>query len=125
MISAVELEVQTANTRQFIEADAEEIVFIHLGEKIRTAGGGYRHDEDWDPRSAPQRVRLIPQSDKVPVSADTNGTRERPEYILAGLPDADFLKGDTFDWRGQRWQVSQIHDKPDYIRKGDVILYHG
>lgn len=123
MISAAEMEVQVANTKVFIEADVETIIFRRPGSRIRTETGGFR--DVGEERSAAQRVRLIPQSDKVPVAADTNGTRERPEYIVAGLPDADFRKGDIFDWRGQTWSVEQVHDKPDYIRKGDVILHRG
>lgn len=125
MISAAELKVQIASTKQFIEADVELIQFNHPTLRVRTPGGGYTEDPSVSTISTPQRVRLIPQSDKVPVSADTNGTRERPEYIVAGLPDAEFRKGDTFDWRGQTWKVVQMHDKPDYIRKGDVILHRG
>lgn len=123
MISTAELAVGIATTKQFIESDVEVIVFKRPMRRERTETGGYADIPGFT--SEPQRVRLIPQSDKVPAAMDTNGTRERPEYILAGLPDADFDKGDTFVWRGQTWKVEQLHDKPDYIRKGDVILHDG
>lgn len=123
MISAAEMAVHVASTKAFVEADVETIIFQRPGGRIRTETGGYKDVAATTTKT--QRVRLIPQSDKVPVSADTNGTREIPEYIVMGLPDADFQKGDLFDWRGQRWSVQQIHDKPDYARKGDVILHRG
>lgn len=124
MISAAELAVQTEQTKAFIAADVEEIVFRHPGERIRnTATGGFT---DVAPSVSPvQHVRMIPQADKVVLAKDTAGTREAPEYILAGLPSADFRKGDTFEWRGQTWAITAVHDKPDYIRKGDVILKDG
>ena len=123
MISAAEMSVHVASTRQFIEADVEEVVFSHAGTRVRTAAGGF---EDLAVSDSPtQRVRMIPQSDKVPEAADSSGTRERPEYIVVGLPDADFRKGDTFLWKGQHWRIAQLHDKPEYIRKGDVVLHRG
>lgn len=124
MISAAEMAAQVAQTKAFIDADVESIVFLHAGTRIRnTATGGYT--DVAASSSAAQRVRLIPQADKVVLAKDTAGTREAPEYIVAGLPDADFRKNDTFEWRGQVWKITAVHDKPDYIRKGDVILKDG
>lgn len=127
MISAAEMEVGLAQTREFIEADVETVVFLHRGQRVRNAAGGWTDVEDWDPRSDPQRVRLIhhPAGDKVQSVNTTDGDRERPEYTVIGMPDADFQEDDQFEWRGDRWKITYIHDKPDYIRKGDVILEHG
>lgn len=122
MISAAEMQAHLAQTRAFVAADVEEIVFEHTERVRNPATGGYK---DVVTTSDLQRVRMIPQSDKVPQVVAPEGTREQPEYIVCGMPDAKFNKGDTFAWRGQTWRITQLHDKPDYIRKGDVILHNG
>lgn len=125
MISAAEMAVQVAQTKAFIEADVEQIVFTRPAVRVRTETGGYR---DIPGVVTPaQRVRMVhqPAGDRVKRADDTNGQRELPEHIVLGMPDADFQKGDVFDWRGQTWKIEAIHDKPDYIRKGDVILHRG
>lgn len=125
MISAAEMEVGVAQTRDFIEADVEVITFLSRAPRRRNAAGGFEDAEAWV-QSEPQRVRLIhhPAGDKVQSQSTTDGARETPEYTLIGLPDANFQKGDRFSWRGDVWNVVYIHDKPDYIRKADVELDH-
>lgn len=125
MISDAEMAVHVANTRVFIEADVEVIQFQHAAGKVTTPTGG-RVDVP-GALSEPQRVRMIhqPFADRVKRADDTNGKRELPEHVVLGMPDADFQKGDVFEWRGQEWKIEAIHDKPDYIRKGDVILNRG
>lgn len=126
MISAAEMEVGLAQTAAFIDADPEEIVFLRKGERTRNAAGGWTDVVAGDPRTAPQRVRMIHQlvNDREMSVATTDGARRTPGYTLVGLPTSDFLKDDRFEWRGATYRIVYVHDKPDYIRKADVELDH-
>jgi len=111
-------------TVAFVAADPETISITPPAARVSDGAGGYT-TTDGTPFAA--TVRLIPQSDKVPVVATWEGNREKVEYILIGHPDlrATIVKGSTFAWRGQEWRIAQLHDKPDYECKADVILHGG
>lgn len=121
MISAVELEIMVRQTEAFVAADAETLTVTP--KPVRTSDGAGGHTlTDGQPFDI--TARLIPQSDKVPVADTWEGTRARVEYILVGHPNLalQLSKDDVFQWRGQSWKIQQIHDKPDYEFKADVIL---
>jgi hypothetical protein len=46
-----------------------------------------------------------------------------PEWVIMMEPDSDLQRYDRFTWRGIEWEIAQIHTKPDYQLKGDVIRY--
>lgn len=120
MISAVEMAIMSRQTDAFVAADAETITVTPKPTRTADGAGGYTLTD-----GAPfdLTVRLIPQSDKVPVTDTWEGTRPRTEYILIGNPDLalQLSKDDVFAWRGAEWKISQVHDKPDYEFKADVI----
>lgn len=124
MTRAAELGIMIRHTAQFIAADPETIMVTPAEARLADGAGGFtiQKGEPFE-----RTVRLLPQSDKVPVISTWEGTRERVEYILLDVPEAKLLlmKDDTFAWRGQVWKISQIHDKPDYEFKADVVLYGG
>lgn len=124
MTSPVELALLIRQTQAFVDADAEEIVLTPRLGNWPDGAGGYTKLEG-DPTI--ETVRLIPQSDKVPLLQTWEGTREKVEYILISVPTAAarFTKGSTFVWRSQVWKISAIHDKPDYAFKADVVLHVG
>jgi hypothetical protein len=118
---SAELALQITMTEAFILADAVEIQLLRR-EKVSDGAGGFTLS---DPQELPgvQTFRLIPQSDKVPEVSTSDGRRANVEYILLALPDADLQRYDLFDWEDIRWEIAQIHMKPDYERKGDVVQY--
>jgi hypothetical protein len=121
--SAAELAIMVKQTAAFIAADAETIIVTPTTRASDGAGGHTK--TAGTPYS--EVVRLIPQSDKVPLLTVTEGTREKVEYILLALPEqAPRLKaGHVFSWRSQDWKISAVHDKPDYEHKADVVLHVG
>lgn len=121
MISALELQICTTQTAAFVAADAETIVVTPAPTRVSDGAGGHTLTAG---TPFEEIVRLIPQSDKVPVVGTWEGTREKVEYILISVPDAAnrLFKDSVFSWRGQSWKISQIHDKPDYEFKADVVL---
>lgn len=121
MISAVELGIMTAQTKAFIDADYEDIVIEPRETKTSDGAGGWTMVSG--PDLAPVRVRLIPQSDKVPEQSSLEGRRKAPEFVLVALPGADIQRYDRFNWRGNTWEIAQVHDKPEYELKGDVVLH--
>lgn len=121
MISAVELRFLTAQTKAFIDADFEDIVIEPREIKTSDGAGGWVNTT-----SAPLpalRVRLIPQSDKVPEATSLEGRRPVPEYVLVALPGSDIQRYDRFVWRGITWEIAQVHQKPEYELKADVVLH--
>lgn len=118
-----ELELQITMTEAFILADAVELQLLRR-EKQPDGSGGYTFT-DPVPLDNVQTFRLIPQSDKVPEISTSDGRRANPEFVLLAMPDADLQRYDLFDWAGDRWEIAQIHLKPDYERKGDVVQYVG
>lgn len=114
----VELEMQVAATRAFILADPEDLVFLRAS-RISDGAGGFLPGTQVE--IATQTARLIPQSDKVPEVTGSDGRHSVPEWILLMEPDADLKRYDRFSWGGNEWEVAQIHLKPVYELKGDVI----
>ena len=120
MSTAVE-KIMTKSTLAFIEADPEAIVLQRPGAATSDGAGG----KTTVPGTTLECVvRLIPQSDKVPTTVTWEGTRSAVEYILMADPALrpEITKGSTFDWHGKTYRIAQIHDKPTYEFKADVIL---
>lgn len=120
-MNAGELELQKAATRAFILADAEEINIVRTPRVSDGAGGFVESSPSIN--IAPQVVRMIPQSDKVTEVAGSDGRRAVPEWVLLMEPGSDMQRYDRFVWRGVTWEIAQVHTKPDYEIKGDVIKY--
>lgn len=122
---AAELALMIRQTQAFVNADPETIVITPAVSRVSDGAGGHQ----LVPGTPFEHVcRLIPQGgdqkSKVPTVSTWEGTRAVSEYVLLDVPSAAELiyKGDTFTWRGQTWKVLQIHDKPDYTFKADVVL---
>lgn len=119
-MDAAELEIQATATRAFILADAEDLQLVRSTRSSDGAGG-------WVYSTpvplAIQTARLIPQSDRVQEVITSDGRRAFPEYVILMEPSSDMQRYDQFTWRGIVWEISQIHYKPDYEMKGDVIRY--
>lgn len=122
MINPKELAVQVAATQAFIDADYEMIQIQGQEQRIDDGAGGWTTIPAAP--SDPIKVRLIPQSDKVAV-VTPEGTRNAPDFVILGLPDTSFDRGDIFDWKGKTWIIEEVHLKPEYERKGDVRVHHG
>jgi hypothetical protein len=121
-MEAAELELQEGITRAFILADAENLV---LRRRTRTSdgAGGFKYATPVD--LAVQVFRIIPQTDQVPEIQDSNGRMAMPEWVILGESGADMKQYDRFTWRGMDWEIVQIHQKPDYEKKGDVVRVGG
>lgn len=119
MLSDAERETQIQLTKGFIDADPVDILVSNPGDRIPDGEGGWVVTNG-DP--VPVHGRLIPQSDKVPVSVSGEGFRPAPEFILVTLPGSAMIKGSRFEYAGAKWIIDQIHPAPEYEKKGDVYL---
>jgi hypothetical protein len=119
-MNAAELAMQEAITASFILADPEEIQ-LYRSDKVTDGAGGFIQSTSQSPMS-PQTVRMIPRTDAVEEMKTVDGHRPIPPYtLLAGL-DVDVERYDIFAWRGTWWEITEIHDKPDYEIKADVNI---
>ena len=123
MMPAIERILMESQTAMFIDSDPELITILPRRTQVPDGAGGWTNVETFN--NTPIKVRLIPQSDKVPEVTPMEGRRKATEYVLLALPGTDVQRYDRFSWRDQVWQVDQIHDKPEYELKGDVVLYVG
>jgi hypothetical protein len=120
MMNAVELELQSAATRAFILADPEDLDLVRTLPVSDGAGGFIGSSET---PLATQTARMIPLTDQVPEIRGSDGRMAVPEWVVLMEPGADMARYDRFTWRGTEWEIAQIHFKPDYEAKGDVIKY--
>lgn len=116
------LEVNRMNTDLFIDADPL-ILVLRFNEKEPDGEGGYLRSDDM--YTAPQKFRLIPQSDIMPQVRTPDGVTLTPSYVLLGNHDAVIPRWATFVIDTVLFRiVSPI--RPDYSllnvyeRKADV-----
>lgn len=119
-MNSIELDLQMSATRAFILADAEDVNFLR---SVRTSDGAGGFVSGPEVMIATQTVRMIPQSDKVLEVTGSDGRRAIPEWVILMDPGSDMKRYDRFTWRNIVWEVAEIHTKPDYELKGDVIRY--
>jgi hypothetical protein len=119
-MDAAELEIQATATRAFILADPEDLTLMR---RVRTPDGSGGFTYGSPAALAVQTGRMIPQSDRVVELRTSDGRSAIPEWVLMMEPDSDMQRYDQFTWRGAVWEIVQIHNKPDYELKGDVIRY--
>ena len=117
-MDAAELELNKEATLAFILADPEDITLLRP-HKVSDGAGGFKLGSPTP--LITQTGRLIPQSDRVLEVRNSNGRMAMPEFVLLLPAEADLLRYDTFVWRGATWEIAQVHTKPDYELKGDVI----
>lgn len=113
----------TAQTKAFIASDFEVIAITPRILRTSDGAGGWTEAEGVPLPGI--TCRLIPQSDKVPETPSLDGRRATPEYIMLMMPGEDVQENDTFFWRGAKYQIAQVHRKPEYELKADVVLYVG
>lgn len=113
-----ELAANRRLTEAFIDADPVVLSIVIPGQKTPDGEGGW---VTTPALTISAKGRLIPQSDKVPVLATSEGFRPRPEFVLMVMPETQLAKGATFKLFGKGWRIDQLHLKPDYELKGDVF----
>lgn len=118
-MQSVELQVQIAQTRAFIDADKEILTVTNPATKDSDGAGGWNTTPAVDVQV---ECRMIRQNDRLPMAKDSNGDRLRVEYMLIAMPDAPIQRYATFDWDGNKYRVEMIHSKPDYELKAEVII---
>lgn len=123
MISQRELKIMSRQTEAFINADFEDIQIEPRVNRVSDGAGG------WVETPAlplpPIRVRLVPQSDRVPAAVSPEGTRPTPDFVLVAMPGANIERYDKFDWMGKVWEITYLHEKPEYEFKADVVVHAG
>lgn len=115
--------VNMANTMAFIAADPSVIV-INRPTEISDGAGGKVTIDLVD--AFPEIVRMIPQgADNAtanPITQTTNGSLDRPDFVMLGEPGLTVKRGDFFEWRDLTWKILTIRQSPQYETKADVAV---
>lgn len=93
-MNPTELRAQRQSTKAFIAADPLQIALFRPT-KTRNASGGQSRSEPEEPL-APQTLRLLPASDRMPEVRLTGGELVSPTHTLMGEWDADLQRDDYF-----------------------------
>lgn len=120
MLTPTEYMVGVKNTQSFIDADYENLEFARPGAKVDDGEGGWIQGQAVP--FGPLKVRLIPQSDKVPEVSTSDGRTYRPEFVLMAVPMTSIQRYDTFTYKGVVYEIAEVHDGPEYELKADVVV---
>jgi hypothetical protein len=123
MTAAAELVVNKANTKAFIDNDPSTIT-INRDTYISDGAGGKKKSGSPTTTYVGLVVRMIPQgadnATSNPITQTTNGSLDRPDFVLLGEAPLDIQRNDYFTWRGETWEVISIRKSPTYETKVDV-----
>lgn len=119
-----EFQINVQNTLAFIAADPSTIRIQRDIETGDDAGGKVKVG---NPINAyPEVVRMVPQgadnATSNPITQTTNGSLDRPDFVLVGEPGLQLLRGDYFEWRGDTWRILSVRPSPAYETKADVAV---
>jgi hypothetical protein len=119
-----EYELNVANTKAFIDADPSMITVMR-DVMISDGAGGKKRGTPVTVR-VDEIVRMIPQgadnATSNPITQTTNGSLDRPDFVLLGMPGLALQRNDYFDWREDTWKILSIRQSPAYETKADVAV---
>ena len=89
-------------------------VLVMRAIRVDTADGGYKDLPRAAIGSTPQQVLIVPAKRRLSDMLINTELGDLPKYpyLLVARHDADFKRGDTFEWRGDDFQVKSVHEKP-------------
>lgn len=122
MIGSVELRVQRATTRAFIEADPITVVLYRSEFLSDGAGGEIKQNPE---PLTPQRARLIPMQDGSTPRLIADGEQVTPKYMLMGEHDLDVEREDEFTVNGRSYKVVFVNENRQYEVKAEVAYLGG
>jgi hypothetical protein len=121
-MTTAEFELQVLNTEAFITADPQLLDVYRPGTPVSDGAGGRIKGEPERVASGTFRcIRQAAQVSQGDATTTTNGTLPPKRLVIVGHPDIDLHRGDYFNWRGWRWEVTHVHEQPDYETKADCV----
>lgn len=121
-MNAYRLGLLKRGTVAFIKEDPTALLFSRPAITPDGLGGYLQGDED---ATFTETVRLIPQSDKVPVADKTEGQLTVVEYILLAESSTKVKVHDEFTFKGIGFKVLHKHLAPEYEAKFDIVKTKG
>ena len=109
-------------TQAFIEADGTD---LSVSRKVKVSNGSGGYTTGPETVHGPFRVRLIPQSDRVPEVVMSDGRLMRPKFVILGMPGTDIRRDDVLVWKLKQFVVAAVHDGPEYEFKANVVQNGG
>lgn len=112
-----ELELLLETTKTLIEHDPETIVIERKPKKQRKPDGTLARPAGESSTLDPQILFFsgVKSDDRREITV--NGELILADYILVGLPDADFEEHDEFAVWGRRFRIAEEHRPNAYERK--------
>lgn len=119
-MDGIELELQKANTKAFIDAKPS-VVVLTPRTRERTKSGGFSYVLG-TPR-APQTVRVIElgMTSSAPVVQLTDGSQREQTFWLLGESDAVFAVDDVWSDDGRDWQITEVVRSNQYEQRAVVV----
>jgi hypothetical protein len=127
VIAAGELAIQRQLTAAFIAADYIQVTLMR---SVWTSDGAGGEVKGASAPIAPQKARLIPQSDGASSGPSqgrltSDGEIVQPSYMLMGSYQFDVQRWDQFTVDGRRYEVVFINENRQYEVKAEVAYLDG
>lgn len=112
-------------TRILIEEEGTSIKIRRLPPKTRQPDGSMKRETD-EPVTLPaQRLFFSGTTADDEVRETIGGTQVVANFIIVGLPDADFDKGDSFEKWDRTFKVLKVHSDLRWQRKAWCYSING
>lgn len=112
-----ELQVLLDITQTLIDYEHEDVVIVRRPAKQRKADGTLSRPGG-DPTTLPtQKLFFSGVSSDDRRQVTVNGELVMADYILVGMPDADFEEHDEFEAWGRKFRIAEEHRPNAYERK--------
>lgn len=123
MRTAIETVMARRQIDALIRSNPLSLVLVRHA-RVEAPGGGYRKGEPTN--IVPQTVTLIPFKRRMTEFMVNTELGDIPnlEYVLLGYYNTNIMRGDTFTYNGEQFEVDQVEFEKD-IRVAAAIIYQG
>ncbi|HEU5091126.1 MAG TPA: hypothetical protein VFT30_00485, partial [Nitrospira sp.] len=115
------IEVQRHITEALIEYDHESIVITRPPKKVRKGDGSIAPDATEPDTLLPQDLYFSGVTGDDVRQVTVNGETIMADFVLVGMPDADFEEEDLFTARNRNFRIVGVHNDTRWQRKAWVV----
>lgn len=116
-LSELERAVQLRQTKAFIDADRDQLVFTRKNRQ-RDGAGGWRLVGAGEPRTID--CRMIPESEHSEEVSTSDGRSLKPSYTVLLMPGSDVQRYDSFMFQDEEFEIASLTEN-DYEVKAKAV----